>query len=132
MNWKRGSFRVYCVLALLFVLWATDKMLRADPLRNRLSFYDGCSAIQSLKLESAPPGEEGSAFYARASADFQACRQGAVEATPLWGDMIAKYPKDAAIFAAFMLAAPVAVWWLLRGLVALACWIGRGFKTKGA
>jgi len=125
MNWKRGAFRIYLVFAVLFVLWATDKAFRADNVRSRNNLWQGCFAVADAQRSRLWPPDSDTINTATS-----ACLDRAEEATPIWGEMIAKDPKGSALVATSILAVPVIVWWVFRGSAALLFWIGRGFKRE--
>jgi hypothetical protein len=110
MNWKRGLFRAYVVLAVLFFLWATWWLLSGSSIAAREALTEPCLRAETRGAES-----------------WGDCVDRAAKATPMWGDLIAQAPGLFAIEEAVILATPVAVWWILRGLVALSAWVVRGF-----
>jgi hypothetical protein len=114
MDWKRGGFRVWLLLSVVWVLWAGWKALIGVNLEARSEWYQSCYAANALERDSNKLAD---------------CIARAVEGTPVGVDMLAQYPKESAIVGALILAAPVVVWWLLRGIVALGAWVARGFAS---
>jgi len=120
MNWKRGLFRVYLVLSVLWFGWAMWTWMWGSwsQAETRQHFVNSCYD-PDLHPNSTP-------------IEWEKCVAHAIRTYPVGLQLWSKEPKVSAIMTSVIVAVPVILWWLLRGLVALVRWIGRGFRQATA
>lgn len=122
VNWKRGAWRVWVVVASAWCLWAVVYAFGYQPLETRSMMHEGCWLdLERTASMLGTPSERAD--------ELRACQDRAARLTPTWGAAVAQAPRETAGVLALIVAVPIAVWWVLRGVVALGLWIVRGFRA---